>query len=185
MAEDKTPTPPKKSAPVVPIIIAVVAVGAIGFFFRNKFFNSYYEKRAEQMFEAQTGGKADIDLDSGTGKFEFETDEGKVVINQEGTLPDDFPNDVAIYDGAEVTGYVSMDSDDVKGFNATLSTKDSAEDVYNAYLSLLESDGWAVLTKFTAEEYSSISAEKDNRMIVVTITADTEETIIVLTVKTE
>lgn len=184
MAE-KTPEVPKKSPPVVPIIIAVVAIGAIGFFFRNRFFESTYERRAEKLFEQQTGGKAEIDLDAGTSSFEFETEEGKVVITQDGTLPDDFPSDVDIYSGANVTGYVSMNSEEIQGFNATLSTKDSAEKVYTFYISSLEDNGWAILTKFTSEAYSSVAAEKDTRTIVVTITEDTEETIIILTVKTE
>jgi hypothetical protein len=184
MAE-QTPETSKKNPPVVPIIIAVVAIGAIGFYFRNRFFESTYEKRAEQMFEEQTGGKADINLEDGTSSFEFETEEGKVVINQDGTLPDDFPSDIDIYSGATVTGYVSMSAEDIQGFNATLSTNDSAEEVYNSYQESLVSNGWAILTKFSSEAYSSVAAEKDNRTIVVTITEDTTETIVLLTVKTE
>ena len=184
MAE-QTPTTPKKSFPVVPLVIAVIAVGAVGFFFRNRFLGNYYERRAERLFEQQTGGKAKIDLDSGTGSFEFETEEGKIVINQEGSLPDDFPSDIEIYSGANVTGYVTMDTEGMKGFNATLSTRDSAEEVHDYYISSLEDTGWTVLTKFTSDAYSSISAEKDTRTIVVTTTADTDETIVVLTVTTE
>ena len=78
-----------------------------------------------------------------------------------------------------------MNSEEIQGFNATLSTKDSAEEVYNSYLTSLENGGWAILTKFTSDTYSSVSAEKDTRTIVVTITQDTDETIIVLTVKAE
>lgn len=179
------PTPQPKKLPLVPIVVGAVVLVAAGFIAKNIFSTKYYEKRAEQMFEQQTGGKANIDLESGESSFEFETEEGKVVINQEGQLPADFPNDIEIYRGAEVTGYVSMESEEIKGFNATISTEDSAEDVYNFYLSSLESNGWDILTKLSSGTYSSVSAEKDTRTIVVTITADTEETIAVITVQTE
>lgn len=175
---------PKSNNPALPIIIIVVVLGAAFLVFRGFFGKNFAERRTEQLFEAQTGGKADVDFDEGS-KFEFETEDGKVVIDQQGSLPSDFPNDIQIYGGAKVIAYISMDSEDVKGFNATISTEDSQEDVYAFYLTSLESDGWTIISQLTSGEYSSVGAEKGDRTLVVTITTDGDKTVSIITVKTE
>ncbi|MBT6401107.1 hypothetical protein HN803_06130 [candidate division WWE3 bacterium] len=177
-------TPKLKGNKALPVIIVVVVLGAAFFVFKGFYSTKFAERQAEKMFEAQTGGKADIDFDGGS-KFEMETEEGKIIIDQQGSLPGDFPEDIEIYPNADVTAYVSMDSADVKGFNATLTTKDSGKEVYPFYLDSLTDNGWNIISKLDTEAYQSLGAEKDSRTMVITITNDGEDTIAVITVKTD
>lgn len=165
------------------IIVAVVLLG--GYFLFSKFIRpNIYENIAEKQFEAATGGKADIDFDSGEGRFEIETEEGKMVIDSQGNLPADFPSDIEIYPGSDVTAYVSMDSEETVGFNTALSTSDSIEDGFNFYVNSLESNGWNVVSKASATDYSAVSATKDNRTVTIGITTDGDNTMIVITQST-
>lgn len=168
------------------IIIGVIVLIGGYFLFSRTIGRSALERSAERRFEEETGGKADFDFEDGESRFEFETEEGgKVVIDQQGGLPADFPSDIEIYPGSDVTAYVSMDSEEVVGFNTSLSTSDSVEDGFNFYVSSLESNGWDVVSKASATDYSAVSAKKDNRTVTIGITTDGDNTVIVITQRTD
>jgi len=77
------------------------------------------------------------------------------------TLPADFPADLPIYPGAELT-YAEVS--ETYGDSASFDTSDSMKTVYDWYNETLTADGWE---KTAGSEETSISAiwEKDNASI--------------------
>lgn len=73
-------------------------------------------------------------------------------------------------------------SKDGVGSIATLTTKDSMEDVTAWYQSELEANGWAVEASFDMGEMKILTFKKDNREGGVTITKSEEETSIMLSI---
>jgi cytochrome c-type biogenesis protein CcmE len=176
-------TNPKKSPIIVIVIICALAI--VGFAVQKVAGNKMAEKSAEKYIEMATGGNAKVDIDDDKATLEMETEEGTVMISQDGSLPEDFPEDVQIYENGDVTAYVSMDSEEIKGFNVSFSTEDTKEEVESYYKEVLVDNGWEITTTVSSDVYVSLGAEKDTRTLALTVTTDDEETIGVITVQTE
>jgi hypothetical protein len=68
------------------------------------------EKAAEKAIESQGGGNVDIDT-SGDGEISIDTDEGSVSFGS-GEVPAEWPEDVPIPDGLEVSTGSTIDASD-------------------------------------------------------------------------
>src|SRR3990167_11097261 len=100
---------------IIGITVILVLIGAGWYYFSQ----SSTERDAEKKLEAETGGKVNIEGD----KVTIETDQGTVTTSKT-QAPENFPSDVAIYKGAQITG----STDAVDGVTLMLSTSDSVSD---------------------------------------------------------
>lgn len=87
------------------------------------------EKAAEKAVEAQTGGKVDIDSNSGSMKIKDEKTGAVVEWGTQAKLPDNWPSDVPVYPGAAIRA--SMSTND--GSSLSLETTDSIDKVSSFY----------------------------------------------------
>lgn len=82
---------------------------------------------------AACGGDGDQTIDVGDGQVTLSDD-----------LPDSFPDDFPIYDGADLQGSYTGENEGIQGTVATWTTGDSVEDVAAFYEQELDGDNWTV-----------------------------------------
>lgn len=138
------------------------------------------EKAAEKAIEAgmaKEGVKADVDL-SGE-KVTIESKDGKSVITggKGATVPDGFPRDVYVYEGATITGSVSVPG----GFNVVMETSDGADKVLAAVKSKMTEFGWKEEMTMNQAGNAMVGYKKGERTAMVNINADKKTTHITLT----
>ena len=103
------------------------------------------------------GGDDDTTIDTGDGEVSISDD-----------IPDDFPDELR-YDGADVVGTISGESEGQEGTYVTFETDDSVDDVSAYYESALEDNGWQDQSNTSAGGVSIIGAQKDDTAVVVSI----------------
>jgi hypothetical protein len=86
-----------------------------------------------------SGGAGVID-----GFIRLSPSEGSNTTSYEGRLPPGFPDQFPRYGGSDVVVSFAIESADGTSYFAVLSSKDSADDVYNYYLKALDEDPWQV-----------------------------------------
>ena len=96
----------------------------------------------------------------------IETDDGEVTVSDD--LPDDFPDEL-LYDGADVAGTISGESDGQEGTYVTLETDDSVDDVTSWYESSLADNGWEEESSTSAGGVTILGARKDDVATVISI----------------
>lgn len=87
------------------------------------------EKAAEKAVEAQTGGKVDIDTNSGSMKIKDEKTGAVVEWGTQAKLPDNWPSDVPVYPGAAIRASMSTN----EGSTLSLETTDAIDKVSSFY----------------------------------------------------
>jgi hypothetical protein len=141
------------------------------------------EKAAETAVEGATGVKVEDDGDSVT----IETDEGTVEVGSgEGDLPEDFPDDVPVYDGA-IDSHNKVSTPDGVMWSVVLSTSDNFDNVVSWYKAELSSTDWAqeALLESSAPEGATFvlkKGEQANAAIGISVAEDSGKTEISLTV---
>lgn len=95
---------------------------------------------AEQITEALSGVEdIDIDVDGDTISYAIGGENGYKATSGKGTqLPDDFPDDVLVYDDAEIISTVES----ADGFMVSLSSEADPRDIKTTYLDFFEDNGW-------------------------------------------
>lgn len=169
---------------VVILIIVILVLAGIGFVAQKVMQKASVmvgqkvgEKVAEGIIEKATGGKADVDVNS--GNVSVKTKEGS--FSTSSSLPADWPKDVPVYPGATVSysGSNTSKSGD-SGIGAVLTTKDSAQKVRDYYAKELVVQGWTVEATYNADETSVLSATKDTRTFAATTAQSDDMTTITL-----
>ena len=133
------------------------------------------EKAAEKMIEAQSGGKADVDISGQNMKVE--TDQGKWETGENVKLPSDFPKDVYIIDG---TIKMAISDQATGGQTISIETNKSVSEVSSTYQEKLKSDGWKITGTMNFGEASNVIAEKDNRTVTVAINKSDDKTTVTI-----
>jgi hypothetical protein len=104
------------------------------------------EKLTESALKNATG--ADVDLDKDGGSVKIKTDKGEMEIGAtNGKIPDGFPSQFPIYNGAEVKSSMKTSSTEEKGktgFQVAMQTSDSVTKVVDFYKSKLVSSGYEI-----------------------------------------
>jgi len=95
---------------------------------------------AEQITEALSGVEdIDVDVDGETISYAIGGENGYKADWGRGTqLPQDFPDDVLVYDDAEIISTVES----TDGFAVSLSSEADPGDIKTAYLDFFEDNGW-------------------------------------------
>jgi len=139
------------------------------------------EKAAEKAIETSTGGQADVDVDKDSVKVN--TNSGSWEVGEEISLPSGFPSDVHVVDGTIVTAMTITENE---AYTVSIQTSETVNSVKEEYESELASDGWDVTMSFAMQDGFSMSAEKGDRMVTLSIGSEDEGALVVLsTSKTE
>ena len=118
------------------------------------------EKAAEEMaknaIERATGGKATVDLQSGSVKVK--TDEGEISWGETAAWPEDLSSDVPKFTYGKITGVVRASEGDVKHWTLALAEMES--DGLTKYIDTLKSEGWSIVVDARTAEGGTVVAEK-------------------------
>lgn len=135
------------------------------------------EKAAEKLLEAQSGGKADVDLSG--GNIKVETDEGKMESGEDVKLPADFPSDVYVIDGKIKSTIADQGSE---GYTISIETDKSIGDVSAVYQEKFKADGWKITGTMNFGDSATVAAEKDDRTASVILGQTDGKTNVIITV---
>lgn len=154
---------------IVIVVVVLVVLSAGGYFASRYFFQSW--------FESQTGISVDEDGDSA----KITTDEGEMEAGDDLTLPNYWPDDVPVYAEDSIS---TVGKNDEENFYLSFISGSTANEIYSWYLEELETQGWAVTSQTSLETGSTISAEKDDRLLSIFILKeeDGDDTSTVVTV---
>jgi hypothetical protein len=132
---------------------------------------SAQEKVAEKAIEQQTGDKADVDI--GDESMEITTEDGEVSMKagKGAKLPDSFPEDVHVYDGARVAMAMQMPG----GMSVGLTTKDDIDAVKKSYETEMQKQGWNRTSAMEMGEQSVLMFTKEERVANIAISRDSED----------
>lgn len=131
---------------------------------------------ASRILSGVTGQKVEIDQKGGNFKI------GNLSFGS--GLPKNFPKDIPIYPDAEIGGFMSGKNNKLSGSTTTLTSKDSADDIYDYYLTNLEKNGWSVNSNELGE-IRTINFQKGQRSGVITISAGESQCDILIAIANE
>lgn len=83
-------------------------------------------------------------------------------------LPENFPKDIPIYPNAEIGGFLGGKDSEISGSTTTLTSKASAADIYDYYVTTLKDKGWTV-TSSDLGDMKMVNFQKEQRAGVITI----------------
>lgn len=173
--QEPTPSSGSNKKTIIIVVIAVVAIGALGMFARGFFGGSMAERAAERAIERAGGGNADVDLQGDTATFT--SDEGSMTVGENVSLPDNWPSDVSIMQGGKI--YYAMSSNPStgeSGMGAVFGTAQSANNVIGYYKTELPKQGWTIEGEFNVAGASVLSATKGDRSLSLSIVGGDDET---------
>lgn len=157
----------RKSLLVVLAVLFVIGVSGCG-------------KRDSETTSGARGSRVKVDRSS--GKVTIKDDKGTAEISAGGTvkLPEGFPSDVYVYDGATV--FVSAKH--ANALSVSLRTKDAAAKVLETYSAKMKAAGWKEETAVEMGGGGSRHYTKDKRTAMVIVGGDREQTTIGVHVET-
>ena len=137
------------------------------------------EKAAEKSIETAMGGDADVDISEEGMEVKTEGEEGVTTMSMgdKAKIPEDFPSDVYVYDGATV----DMAMDNPGAFLVSLSTDDPLSKVVDAYKKKMTSEGWTKQTAMDMGEMQMLQYLKGERTAQVQVITEKGKTHISLT----
>lgn len=168
------------------IVIAVIVVLVIILAFRS--FST--KTMTENMIENATGGNAELNANGDEGTMKIKGADGNEITVSSGenlSIPDTWPADLPIMDGATITYTGSMSGQTGgSGTVLTLSTPKSVKEVADYYTSALKDNGWSSDVAMQMGEGTMLAGSKDDRSVSVVIdTGDDGQTNVSITVGTQ
>jgi len=137
------------------------------------------EKVAEKAIESSTGGQADVDVDDDT--VTVNTNGSSFTAGEAVSLPSGFPSDVYVIDGT-IKAATTVTEGEV--YSVSIQTDTSVSDAADEYQEELANDGWEVNMTLNAGGVSSMTAQKDNRTVTISIGQDEDENKTLVTIGT-
>lgn len=120
-----------------------------------------------------TGGKVNVDTDSGKVQFRDNKTGNTVAFGEDLKLPSDFPSDVPIYGGAKISA-ISTNKQEGSA-NATLTSTDAQDKVLKWYEDKMKADGWEEKNSSTMNNVEFREYEKGKVTIAVSVWPNEEE----------
>lgn len=159
-------------------IVVVGVLGMVGAACGKKASETASENLIESTMRA-SGQDADVTMNSDT--MQIKTEDGAMSFGEGTKLPDEWPDDVAVYKGLKLlTAMKSREGSSIQG-----STQDSLDKVTAYYKEQVTKDGWTEETVMTQAQMAMLSYSKDGRSLVVTITASDPDTFVSITISGE
>ena len=123
----------------------------------------------------------EVDIDDDAFSYRVEGEDGVVVVGSGASLPSGFPDDILIYEDAEIVGSFET----AKELGVQLSALDSPEEVMRAYKKSLLADGWQATGSMAVNGLATTTFEKGPRMVsVAAMSVDGESSLITLSTST-
>jgi hypothetical protein len=142
------------------------------------------EKAAEKAIEAglaKEGVKADVDASGEKITIRGKDGTTEFTGGKGAKLPDTFPKDVYVYEGATLNSALSVPG----GFNLTMETGDGADRVLSAVKKNMTGQGWKEEMTMNQGEQSMVGYKKGERTAMITINAEKKSTHIAMTITGE
>ena len=137
------------------------------------------EKIAEEAIRKAGGGEVKVDLEGDTVRFSSEQGDLTVSSGSGASLPEGFPDDIPIYDDAELL--TSAHSQQEEAFNATWTTDEEASKVKNFITGEMQKKGWQSETTLNTPRQTILAYTKDDRGASFIIATNEEKTTISMT----
>lgn len=126
------------------------------------------EEAAEQAIEAQGGG--DVEIDAEGGEFSVEGEDGSKFSVGSDELPDDFPTDVPIPEGATVESSSTVQTDGKAGWFVALTYPDAdASGLADTSKTEMEDAGFEETSTFSADDTTTSGYEGNGYTVTVSI----------------
>ena len=131
------------------------------------------EEAVEQAIEGQGGGDVEIDADGES--FSVEGEDGSEFSVGSDELPDDFPTEVPIPEGATVESSSTVKTDGKAGWFVALTYADAdAGDLADTSKSEMEDAGFEETSTFSADETTTSGYEGNGYTVTVSIAPNVE-----------
>jgi hypothetical protein len=173
-----------KSKTLIAIIIGVVVLAGIGYGINlatKKVVNKVAENVVENVVEKATNSQ--VDFDPNNNSIVVNTNGGSFQAGEDVSLPSDFPKDVYVIDG-KIKSAISTQTDN-GGYSLSIVTTKSPADAYADYDNKIKADGWTVTTTGTFGGVYTVMANKDNRLLSVSMNESDGQTMVILSVYRE
>ncbi len=145
----------KKALKIVLIVLAVLIVlGILG----TVLLGFFFQKLGETAFEKATDSNIEV-TDDGVN---IETEEGSFTSQAE--LPDDFPEEVPLFEPAEIISSTSQKREGSSSFSVAFNTEADVQEVKEFYEQELESGGWETTSTSTFNNNTHYQAEHGEDM---------------------
>ena len=159
------------------LICLLVSVLMVGCSCTEKAEETVAEKIAEKVIAAQSGDKADIDVDKEGMRIKTKDGEMSITSGKSAKLPDNFPKDVPMYVGA----VLDMAMEVPKGYSLIYTTKDDLSKVSEWYLNEMINQGWTKEASMDMTNQKMLVFKKGERGANFVISPDKDLTRISLT----
>lgn len=159
------------------LICLLVSVLVVGCSCSEKAEETIAEKIVEKALEAQTGQKADIDVENESMTVKTEDGEMTISSGKSAKIPDNFPKDIPMYEG-----YVlDMAMEVPKGYSLSFTTKDDVSKVSEWYLDEMTDQGWTKEASMDMGDQKMLVFKKGERGVNLVVAPDKDQTRIALT----
>lgn len=139
-------------------LAVVLALGAVGC---KSVEEKVGEEIAEEIIGQSTGTNIEVEGDSVT----VETEDGDVTMSSTtDEMPDGFPSDFPIYDGAEIDGTSTIDGETSTDHYVNLLSADVPLAVYEWYKAELVSAGWEIESDMKVDDETMLFSGKQGAM---------------------
>jgi len=130
------------------------------------------EKAVEKAIEKEIGGEATVNI--GEESLTVKGEDGTMTLTsgKAARVPENFPADVHVYDGATVLNALASN----EGFHLTLQSQDSPEKIVAAYKEKMTGQNWTQEMSMDMGVQKMLSFKKDSRSASVIVAADGEKT---------
>ena len=135
------------------------------------------EKVAEKAIEAQTGHKADIDVDKESMTIKTKDGEMTMTSGKAAKIPDNFPEDVPMYEGYAL----EMAMEVPEGYSLSFTTEDGVSKVSEWYLNEMIDKGWTKEASMDMGNQKMLVFKKGERGVNLVISPESDKTRIALT----
>ena len=123
----------------------------------------------------------EVDIDDDAFSYRVEGEDGVVVVGSGASLPSSFPDDIPIYEDAEIVTSYEAEGE----LMVQLSALGSFEAVMYTYTQSLEASGWEATESTLMGPMAITKFEKGRRVVsVMTMSVDVENSLISLTTET-
>lgn len=164
-------------------VIALVIGGVVIFFVISMVINFFAKKAGTALLqgtiENQTGVKTDL-KNAEKGEMVFtDTKTGQTVNIGGEKLPDTFPKDFPIYQGAKVVSSASnIQQEKTNGLLVIFTTTDGLDKVVPFYKNGLNTNGWTITSSFDSDTVQTWAVTKGSLEGSVSITSQKDQTTI-------
>lgn len=131
---------------------------------------------AEKAIERTGGGQADVDIKN--ENVTVETAEGKMQAGEGVVIPEDFPEDVYVYDGKIIS---AIKINEKNTFSVSIETGDNPQTVKARYESELKKSSWKIDNSMDLGGSIVINGQKTGRIASIIASLAEDKTTIVVT----